>query len=73
MGKGLTYPIKPPLQGRDAANHDLINPLALYHGHAPTWDLPAAFPYCYSVTVLEWDFRHVIVLPPVTKLESPIS
>jgi hypothetical protein len=62
-----------PLQGRDAASHEFINPLALYLDHAPAWYLPAAFPYCYPITVLEWNFGHVFVLSPVAKLESLIS
>jgi len=55
-----------------SANHELINPLTLYAVHAPTRDLPATFLYCCPVTVLEWDFGHVFVLPPFAKLESLI-
>jgi hypothetical protein len=44
---------------------EFINPLALYLDHAPTRDLPATFPYCCPVTVLEWKIGYSIVLPPV--------
>ena len=56
-----------------SANHDLINPLGLYVAHAPIRDLPATFFYCCSVTVLEWNPRHFIILPPVAKLGSLVS
>ncbi len=51
---------------------EFINPLALYLDHAPTRDLPATFPYCCPVTVLEWKIGYSIVLPPVAELESLI-
>ena len=38
--------------------------------HSPIRDLPAASQYQFAVAVLEWSAGFVIVLPPVTKLES---
>jgi len=39
---------------------------------APIRGLPATFPYCCSVAVLEWKAERVIVLSPVAKLEPSI-
>ena len=61
------------LTRKNSANHNLINPLGLYVVYSPIWNLPATFFYCGPVTVLEWNTRHDIVLPPVAKLESLIS
>jgi len=64
---------KTPPQGKNSANHEFINPLALFAVYAPAWDLPATFLYCCPITVLEWNSGHDFVLPPATKLESPVS
>jgi hypothetical protein len=53
-------------------NHDLINPLAMHAVYAPIRELPATHPYCCTVAVLEWNSGHIIVLPPVAKLEPSI-
>jgi len=53
-----------------SVNDGLGNPLSLYVVNAPIRNLPATFIYCCPVTVLEWNPEHVIVLPPVTELES---
>ena len=60
-------------EGKNSPNPELVNPFALYVAYAPTRDLPTTFLYCYPATVLEWNSGHVIVLPPVAKLEPLIA
>jgi len=40
--------------------------------YAPIREFPATHPYCCTVAVLEWNSGHIIVLPPVAKLEPSI-
>jgi len=57
----------------DSANNDLFNPLAMHTVYAPVRDHPATFPYCCSVTILEWKIGYICILPPVGKPGSPAS
>jgi hypothetical protein len=57
-------------QGKNSANHNLINPLSVYVVYALIWNFPAAFRNCCPVTVLEWNFGHVFSKPPVAKQKS---
>jgi hypothetical protein len=52
------------------SKHGLINPLGSYSVNSPIRDSPAAFPDCYSVTILKWDLLHTTELTPVTRLEA---
>jgi hypothetical protein len=46
--------------------------LGFYVAYTPIWDLPATFPYCHPVTVLEWNSGLVFVLTSITKPGSLI-
>ena len=46
--------------------------LGFYVAYTPIWDLPATFPYCHPVTVLEWNSGLVFVLTSVTEPGSLI-
>jgi hypothetical protein len=63
---------KPCHNGQGSANHDLINPFTVIAIDAPIREHPAALPYCYPVTVLEWKIGRVIVLSPIAKQELSI-
>jgi hypothetical protein len=57
-------------QGKNSANHNLINPLGVDVVYSPIWNFPAAFCNCCPVTVLEWDAGHAFSKPPVAKQKS---
>ena len=48
-----------------SVNHGLINPLDLYAGYTPVWNLPATLFHCSPVAVLEWKAGRVFILSPV--------
>jgi hypothetical protein len=48
-------------------------PLTVNVIYAPVGGVSAIFPYCHSVTILEWNIGREIVLPSVAVPDSPVS